>query len=110
MNDFQNAYETAKMQKWDQVQKTMDEVRAQHEAGKHVVIIEALAFCPFTDAAMGTKPYMAGAYDTREEAQAFINNYYEEYLSTDEVDMYVYPSYKTNKPITKPDDFEDIPF
>ena len=111
MNDFQNAYETAKMQKWHRVTKTMEEAQAQHEAGKYVVIFESLSYCPYTDAAMGTMPHIMEAFDTQEEAQAYINKNYEEFGACEAVDMFIYP-----RPVIErkaryiPEDFDDIPF
>jgi hypothetical protein len=109
MIEFQNAYETAQIQKWDRITRTMDQVRAAHEDGKYVVVAEGLAYCPYTDAAMGTVPYILKACDTRAEAEALVNEYFEAYIDPDAVDVYIYPKAKAVKQqaIT---DFEDIPF
>ena len=109
MIEFQNAYETAQIQKWDRITRTMDQVRAEHEDGKHVVVVEALAYCPYTDAAMGTMPHILKACDTRAEAEALINDYFEEYIDPDAVDVYIYPKPKAVKQQAVTD-FEDIPF
>ena len=108
MNAHQSAYEQGKMDKWAQISKTMDEVRAAHEAGKYVVVIEALTYCPYTDAAMGTMPHMVKACKTRKEAEALINDYFEEYIDHDAVDIYIYPKHVPATPATT--DFEDIPY
>ena len=109
MIEFQNAYETAQIQKWDRVTRTMDQVRAAHQDGKHVVVAEGLAYCPYTDAAMGTVPYILKACDTRAEAEALVNEYFEAYIDPDAVDVYIYPKPKAVKQQAVTD-FEDIPF
>ena len=109
MIEFQNAYETAQIQKWDRVTRTMDQVRAAHQDGKHVVVAEGLAYCPYTDAAMGTVPYILKACDTRAEAEALVNEYFEAYIDPDAVDVYIYPKAKAIKQQATTD-FEDIPF
>jgi hypothetical protein len=73
MNAHQSAYEQGKIDKWDRITRTMDEVRAHHEAGKYVVIFESLSYCPYTDAPMGTMPHLLKACKTREEAEGLIN-------------------------------------
>jgi hypothetical protein len=108
MNAHQSAYEQGKMDKWDRITRTMDEVRAHHEAGKYVVIFESLSYCPYTDAPMGTMPHIAKACKTREEAEAMINDYFEENIDHDVWDVYIYPKYKAPKQATE--EFEDIPF
>lgn len=108
MNEFQSSYEAGQMDKWDQITRTMDQVRAAHEDGKYVVMIDALTYCPYTDAAMGTMPHMVKACKTRKEAEALINDYFEEYIDHDAVDVYIYPKYKTSK--QQQANFEDIPF
>ena len=108
MNQFQSAYEQGKMDKWDQITRTMDQVRAAHEAGKYVVVIEALTYCPYTDAAMGTMPHMVKACKTRKEADALINDYFEDYVDHDAVAIYIYPKHVPATPATT--DFEDIPY
>lgn len=108
MNAHQSAYEQGKMDKWDQITRTMDQVRAAHEDGKYVVVIEALTYCPYTDAAMGTMPHMVKACKTRKEAEALINDYFEEYIDNDAVDIYIYPKHVPATPATT--DFEDIPY
>ena len=66
MNQFQSAYEQGKMDKWDRITQTMDKVRAEHEAGKYVVVFESLSYCPYTDAAMGHHaPHRQGLRHTR---------------------------------------------
>ena len=109
MIEFQNAYETAQIQKWERIMRTMDQVRAAHQDGKHVVVAEGLAYCPYTDATLGTVPYILKACDTRAEAEALVSDYFEEYIDPDAVDVYIYPKAKAVKQqaIT---DFEDIPF
>ena len=108
MNQFQIAYEQGKMDKWDRITQTMDQVRAEHEAGKYVVIFESLSYCPYTDAPMGTMPHIAKACKTREEAEAMINDYFEENIDHDVWDVYIYPKYKAPKQATT--EFDDIPF
>ena len=108
MNAHQSAYEQGKMDKWEQITRTMDKVRAEHEAGKYVVMIEAPTYCPYTDAAMGTMPHMVKACKTRAEAEALINDHFEEYADSDVVDGYIYPKYKAPKQAAT--EFEDIPF
>jgi hypothetical protein len=108
MNAHQSAYEQGKMDKWEQISKTMDEVRAQHEAGMYVVMIEAPTYCPYTDATMGTMPHMVKACKTRKEADALMNDYFEEYIDHDVVAMYIYPKHVPATPAT--DEFEDIPY
>ena len=108
MNAHQSAYEQGKMDKWEQITRTMDEVRAHHEAGKYVVMIEAPTYCPYTDAAMGTMPHMVKACKTLKEAEELINDYFEEYIDHDAVDIYIYPKYKAPK--QQQTEFEDIPF
>jgi hypothetical protein len=108
MNQFQSAYEQGKMDKWDRITQTMDKVRAEHEAGKYVVVFESLSYCPYTDAAMGTMPHIVKACKTRDEAEGLINDYFEKYVDNDVVDVYIYPKYKAPK--QQQTDFEDIPF
>ena len=96
------------MDKWEQITRTIDEVRAHHEAGKYVVIFESLSYCPYTDAPMGTMPHIAKACDTREEAEAMINDYFEDHIDNDIWDLYIYPKQKTIQVAT--DEFDDIPF
>jgi hypothetical protein len=108
MNQFQSAYEQGKMDKWDRITQTMDQVRAEHEAGKYVVVFESLSYCPYTDAAMGTMPHIVKACKTRDEAEALINDYFEKYVDNDVVDVYIYPKYKAPK--QQQTDFEDLPF
>ena len=108
MNQFQSAYEQGKMDKWDRITQTMDQVRAEHDAGKHVVVFESLSYCPYTDAAMGTMPHVLKACDTRDEAEGLINDYFEDHIDNDVVDVYIYPKYKAPKQATE--EFDDIPF
>ena len=108
MNQFQSAYEQGKMDKWDRITQTMDKVRAEHEAGKYVVVFESLSYCPYTDAAMGTMPHIVKACDTRDEAEGLINDYFEDHIDNDVVDVYIYPKYKAPKQATE--EFDDIPF
>jgi hypothetical protein len=108
MNMQQVAYEQGTIDKWERITRTMDEVRAQHEAGKYVVMIECLAYYPHTDAPMGTMPHMVKACKTRAEADALINEYFEENTDQDVVDVYLYPKQKAAPATT--DEFEDIPY
>ena len=108
MNAHQSAYEQGKIDKWERITRTMDEVRAQHEAGKCVVMIESMSYCPYTDAVMGTMPHMVKACKTRAEAEAQINDYFEEYIDSDIVDIYIYPKYKA--PAQATEEFDDIPY
>jgi len=108
MNQFQIAYEQGKMDKWDRITQTMDQVRAEHEAGKYVVIFESLSYCPYTDAAMGTMPHVLKACKTRKEAEALVNDYFEDHIDDDVWDVYIYPKYKAPK--RTDEQFEDIPF
>ena len=96
------------MDKWDRITQTMDQVRAEHEAGKYVVMFESLSYCPYTDAAMGTMHHILKACKTRAEAEALINEHFEEYTDSDVVDVYIYPKYKAPK--QQQTDFEDLPF
>lgn len=96
------------MDKWDRITQTMDQVRAAHEDGKYVVVIEALTYCPYTDAAMGTMPHIVKACKTRKEAEGLINDYFEDHIDSDVVDVYIYPKYKAPK--QQQTDFEDLPF
>lgn len=108
MNMQQVAYEQGTIDKWERITRTMDQVRAEHEAGKYVVMIESLAYCPHTDAPMGTMPHMLKACKTRAEADALINDYFEENIDQDVVDVYLYPKHVPATPATE--DFEDIPY
>ena len=45
---------------------------------------------------------------TRAEAEALINEHFEEYTDSDVVDVYIYPKYKAPK--QQQTDFEDLPF
>lgn len=96
------------MDKWDRITQTMDKVRAEHEAGKYVVVFESLSYCPYTDAAMGTMPHIVKACDTRDEAEGLINDYFEDHIDSDVVDVYIYPKYKAPK--QQQTEFDDIPF
>lgn len=109
MNAHQMAYEQGTIDKWERITRTMDEVRAAHEDGKYVVVIEAPTYCPYTDAPMGTMPHMVKACKTRAEADALINEYFEENTDSDVWDVYLYPKFKAPKQATT-DDFEDIPY
>jgi hypothetical protein len=109
MNAQQMAYEQGKMDKWERITRTMDEVRAAHEDGKYVVMFESLSYCPYTDAPMGTMPHILKACKTRAEADALINEYFEENTDSDVWDVYLYPKFKAPKQATT-DDFEDIPY
>jgi hypothetical protein len=108
MNAHQSAYEQGKLDKWDRITQTMDQVRAAHEAGKYVVIFESLSYCPYTDAAMGTMPHILKACKTRKEAETLVNDYFEENIDHDVWDVYIYPKHVPAAPATT--DFEDIPF
>jgi hypothetical protein len=108
MNQFQTAYEQGKMDKWDKITETMDKVRAEHEAGKYVVMIDALTYCPYTDAAMGTMPHILATFETHQAAVWFIENKFEEFMDNDAVDVYIYPKQPATKQATE--EFEDIPF
>ena len=108
MNAHQSAYEQGKMDKWERITRTMDDVRAQHEAGKYVVMTESMSYCPYTDAVMGTMPHMVKACKTRAEADALINDYFEEHIDSDIVDIYIYPKYKA--PVQATEEFDDIPY
>ncbi len=108
MNAHQSAYEAGQIDKWDRITRTMDQVRAAHEDGKYVVMIDALTYCPHTDAAMGTMPHMLKACGTRKEAEALVNDYFQAYNDNDVVDVYIYPKYKAPKQTHE--QFEDIPY
>lgn len=108
MNAHQMAYEQGTIDKWERITRTMDEVRAAHEAGRYVVMFESLSYCPYTDAPMGTMPHILKACKTRAEADALMNDYFEEYIDHDVVSMYIYPKHVPATPAT--DDFEDIPY
>lgn len=109
MNAQQLAYEQGTIDKWDQITRTMDQVRAEHEAGKYVVMFDSMAYCPHTDAPMGTMPHMVKACKTRAEADALINDYFESYINDDDVvDVYLYPKYKA--PVQATEEFDDIPY
>jgi hypothetical protein len=108
MNAFQSAYEQGKIAKWDKITKTMDAIRAEHEAGKYVVVSESMSYCPYTDAVTGTMPHIVNACKTRDEAEAVINDYFEDHIDSDIVDLYIYPKYKAPKQATE--EFDDIPY
>jgi hypothetical protein len=109
MNMQQIAYEQGTIDKWERITRTMDEVRAEHEAGKYVVMFESLSYCPYTDAPMGTMHHILKACKTRAEADALINEYFEENTDSDVWDVYLYPKHVPVTPAAT-DDFEDIPY
>jgi len=53
-------------------------------------------------------PHVPKSWQTREEAEAMINDYFEENIDHDVWDVYIYPKYKAPKQATE--EFEDIPF
>jgi hypothetical protein len=75
-------------------------------AGKFVVVLEGTAYCPSTDAIMGSRKFLHSAHDTRAEAQAAI-------LAMDDMDdisVYVRPSPKSPVIPYVPSTNDDIPF
>jgi hypothetical protein len=65
--ELQNAYAVSQMER-----KPDDRAMAEElvSLGRHVVVREAVIYCPRTDASMGTAVHLLGDFETQDEAAA----------------------------------------
>lgn len=93
MNDFQNAYETGKLIRYQEQAARSDEIVRALNDGLFVLVAAMPSHCPFTDATNGTARFLISTHADRATANAAADQLYED--CPGDIDYYVLPKLPT---------------